>query len=357
MQRRTVRTTSLAAVVLVLALGLAACGGAGSLPRPAATVAATPQRLPGAELFAVDSVWNAPLAEDAPLDPSSPRLVAALAREAERERLARNGAWIQTTDYSTPIYRVPADQPKVTVQLEDPTVPWRAGLARALREVPIPPDARPAAGTDAHMTIWQPSTDRLWEFWKARREADGWHAAWGGAIERVSESPGYYTRDSWTGARPWWGATATSLPVAAGTILMSEAERGRVDHALAINLPHLRADVYTPPAQRTDGDDLGPDAIPAGAHLRIDPRLDVRALYLPRLTEAMALAAQRYGMIVRDQTHHSIGFFLEDPAPAGRNPYPALMDYRHPYELLARFPWNHVQVLRMDIRQGTGRPA
>jgi hypothetical protein len=335
-------------------LGLAGCGGVEPPPH-APVVKTTPERLPGAQLFALDSVWNAPLADDTPLDPSSPRLVGALAHEAERERRARDGAWIQTTSYSTPIYRVPADQPTVRVTLDNDR-PWARTLARALRAVPIPPDARPADGTDAHLTIWQPSSDRLWELWKAAREGDGWHAAWGGAMERVSQSPGYYTRDSWPGARPYWGATATSLPVAAGTITIDELRRGRIDHALALNLPTLRSDAYTSPAQRTDGVDRSPDAIPAGAHLRIDPRLDVRGLYLPRITEQIALAAQRYGMVVRDETHHSIGFFAEDPTPTGANPYPALMDYRYPNELLARFPWKHVQLLRMDVRQGTGRP-
>lgn len=337
-----------------LAVGLVGCG-AQELPRPSPEQATSRARLPGAQLFALDSVWNASLPDDAPLDPSSPRLVAALAREAERERRALDGAWIQTTSYSTPIYRVPADQPTVRVALDD-THPLAGTLRRALRAVPIPAHARPAAGTDAHLTIWQPDSDRLWELWKARREADGWHAAWGGAIDRVSQSPGYYDERAWSGARPWWGATATSLPVAAGTITIAELERGRIDHALAVNLPSLRANAYTHPAQRTDGTDLDPDAIPAGAHLRVDPRLDVRSLYLPRVTEAIALAAQRYGMIVRDQTHHSIGFFAEDPAPTGGNPYPALMHYRYPNELLARFPWRHVQVLRMDLQRGDGLP-
>ena len=344
------------AAVVALALGASACGsGESGFPTAPPAAVTTPERLPGAQLFALDSVWNAPLVADAPLDPSSPRLVDALAREAERERKAGNGAWIQTTSYSTPIYRVPEDQPTVAVQL-DGSGPSARTLARALAAVPIPPDARPAAGTDAHLTIWQPSTDRLWELWKAHREADGWHAAWGGAMEKVSQSPGYYSPDSWPGARADWGATATSLPVAAGTITIAELQRGRIDHALALDLPAMRADAITPPAQRTDGTDRALDAIPAGAHLRIDPRLDVRSLFLPHVAEQIALAAQRYGMVVRDQTHHAIGFFAEDPAPTGSNPYPALMDYRYPNELLARFPWDHVQVLEMDVQRGPGRP-
>ena len=68
-----------------------------------------------------------------------------------------------------------------------------ASLQSAFDAVPIPANAQPAAGSDAEMTIWQPSTDKLWEFFQMQKEADGWHAAWGGAIDNVSQSPGYYT--------------------------------------------------------------------------------------------------------------------------------------------------------------------
>ena len=67
--------------------------------------------------------------------------------------------------------------------------------------MPIPPGARPATGSDAQMTIWQPATDKLWEFWQARKDAQGnWHAGYGGAMQNVSQSPGYYTSASWPGA-------------------------------------------------------------------------------------------------------------------------------------------------------------
>jgi hypothetical protein len=282
--------------------------------------------------------------------------MAQLRAQVAQEQAAREGPWIQTTTYSTPVYRVPANQPLVPVKLENDR-PWARTLRAALRAVPIPPAARPAVGSDAQITIWQPSTDRLWELWKASNGADGWHALWGGAIERVSRSPGYYTRRSWPGASSYWGATATSLPVIAGTMTISELQRGAINHALAIDLPSTRAALYTWPAQRTDGEDPSSAAIPEGAHLRIDPHLSIPRLKLPPLAEQMALAAQRYGMIVRDQTHHAVGFYAEDPTPFGTNPYPALMDYETPAEVLARFPWKHVEVLRMSLRHGTGRPT
>lgn len=309
-------------------------------------------------LFAPTSVWNQPLTPDAAIDPSSAKLVAALAAEAAREASAGTGPWISTTSYSTPFYVVGPSQPLVRVALDDPTAAWRVGLQGAFGTVPIPADAQPARGTDAQMTVYQPSTDRLWEFWKIRREADGWHAAWGGAIERVSSSPGYYTAASWTGAAPNWGASASSLPLIAGTMTIAELNAGSIDHALAMEVPSARDSVYTWPAQRTDGRNLDQTSLPEGARLRLDPALDVRALKLPWLTERMALAAQRYGIVVRDQSHHSIGFYGEDPTPTGTNPYRpgvpgGFFGGRYPSDLLARFPWRSLRVLRMDLRAGS----
>ena len=72
------------------------------------------------------------------------------------------------------------------------------------------------------MTVWQPSTNRLWEFFKASKLADGWHASFGGSMSSASGSPGYYDTDSWPGlSQPYWGSTATSLPVIAGTMMIA----------------------------------------------------------------------------------------------------------------------------------------
>lgn len=350
-QRAWLRAWTVLAVASACALG--ACGASSRevvLSKPA------PIRPTTTGLFAPDSVWNAQLSPDAGVDPSSARLMRRLMGEVASELRAQRGPWIETAEDSTPIYRVPADEPQVPVKLEN-SEPWARTLEAALEDVPIPPGARQAVGSDGHLTVWQPSTDRMWELWRAVKKRDGWHARWGGAMEHVSRNPGYYTSTSWPGAKSYWGSTATSLPMIAGTITIAELERGSIDHALAIDLPSVRANAYAWPAQRTDGEDPRPDAIPEGAKLRIDPHLDIARLHLPPMTREMALAAQRYGMIVRDQTHHAIGFYAEDPTPTHSRPYPAFMRYEAPWQMLAGFPWKHVEVLRMDLRHGTGRPA
>jgi hypothetical protein len=303
-------------------------------------------------LFAPDSVWNAPLAPDAPVDPASAQLVSALDVEVASEVTRGIGPWIATSTASTPLYQVPADEPRVRVTLDAPaTIPGRSALQAALDAVPIPPGARPAAGPDGHMTIWQPATDTLWELYKANDLSAGWHATWGGAIRQVSHSPGYYTADAWPGATSNWGATATSLPVIAGTILLGDIRAGVIDHALALNLPAPRAGVFAWPAQRSDGTG-GPATLPEGARLRLDPHLNLDALTMPPLTRMIARAAQRYGMIVRDQTHGGISLFAEDPAVLGPRPYygpNGAYGGLTPLELLQKFPWSHLEVIQMHL--------
>ncbi len=344
-------TATLLTVALVgVAAALSSSAPERSISRAPISRARRGGRPTGRRLFAPDSVWNTEIPAGGRIDPTSERLIGALDRQAAAEVRTGTGPWIATSRASTPIYEVPAGQPTVRVQLDDPTLSWRVSLQAAFDAVPIPIGAMPAAGPDRHMTVWQPSSDKLWEFFHMRKEADGWHAAWGGAIQDVSHSPGYYTTSSWPGALPQWGATASSLPVAAGVITFADLRRGQIDHALAIDLPDPRAGVFVWPAQRSDGTG-GADTVPEGAQLRLDPTLDLARLSLAPITRMIAQAAQRYGIIVRDQTHKGISFFAEDPAQyGGRRLYygtNGFFGFRLPTQLLADFPWRHLQVLKM----------
>jgi hypothetical protein len=357
---------ALGAVAAMLALGLsspardeidaAASGAAASSDRAREQAQRTSDRrssalaarVPDGQLFAPGSFWNKRLSASVPLDVNSALLVQNLAAEIAREEATGIGPWISAGRRSTPLYRVPVGQQRVRVRLERGHESFRRSLQRAFASVPIPAGARPADPPDRHMTVWQPGTDKLWEFFGASREADGWHARWGGAIRRVSKSRGYYTGAAWRGANRGWGATASSLPVIGGVMLLDELKRGRIDHALAINVPAARAGVFAWPAQRTDG--VGaPTTLPEGARLRLDPTLDVGELGLPKLTRIIARAAQRYGLVVRDQTGNGISLFGENPSQVRGEPYSKYFRGRTPQELLAGFPWDRLQVLQMHL--------
>jgi hypothetical protein len=299
--------------------------------------------------FSLSSFWNERLAADAPTDPSSAAVVGAFEEQIAEEEQTRNGPWINTTHYSLPIYTVPVDQPTVSVQLEHHTP--EAPLSSAWGAVPLPADAQPAAGTDGDLVVWQPSTDRLWEFWRLVHESSGWQASWGGAMQNVSSNPGVYGPEAWPGAKPWWGVSASSLSLVGGLISLEDLQRGEIDHALSMAVPNVRAGVYARPAQRDDGKSTEPLALPEGAHLRLNPTLNLAALNLPKLTRMIAEAAQHYGIFITDGSSVTT-FYAQDPTPTGSNPYTRPNGYfegKYPQELLASFPWSQLELLKMEL--------
>jgi len=298
--------------------------------------------------FAPTSFWNEPVPAGAPLDASSAAAVATLHEEELAEQSAKHGPAINTTSWSVPIYTVPSGQPLIRVALVNHVA---APLQAAWTAVPLPSDAKPAAGTDGHLVVWQPSTDRMWEFWRLEKIGEGWRASWGGALQDVSASLGTYNPAAWQGATTSWGASASSLPIAGGVITLEDLGKGKINHALALAVPNPRWGVYASPAQRTDGSSTGPLSLPEGAHLRLDPNLDLASLHLPRLTLLMAEAAQRYGIFIRDRAS-DLAFYGEDPTRTGANPYLGSHGYfegQSPSKLLASFPWSHLQLLRMEL--------
>jgi hypothetical protein len=297
--------------------------------------------------FSGSSFWNEPVAPDAPLDPDSAALVNALANEVAEEEQAKNGPWINTTSYSVPIYTVPANQPTITVQLTNHS-PEQA-LQQAWSAVPLPAGAQPAKGSDGDLVLWQPSTNRLWEFWQLSHEGGTWHASWGGAIQNTTASQGVYSTGAWPGAKPWWGVSASSLSLVGGLITLEDLAHAEINHALSIAIPDTRANLYATPAQRDDGTSTSPLALPEGAHLRLNPHLNLTSLHLPKLTLMIAQAAQRYGIFVTD-TSSNISLYAQDPNTT-TNPYTAPNGYfenKYPTQLLANFPWNQLQLLNMN---------
>ncbi len=302
--------------------------------------------------FAPSSFWNEPASTDAPVDPSSAALVAALDEEVGAESQAGGGPNLNTIDYSVPIYTVPADQPTVRVQLVGHST--HHSLQAAWDAVPLPPDAQPAAGSDKHLVVWQPSTGRLWEFWRLERTPVGWRAEWGGAMRHVRRNPGVYGRGAWPGAESSWGGDASSLSLAGGLITLEDLEDGQINHALAMAVPNARAGTYASPARRTDGKSASPLSLPEGAHLRLEPGLNLASLHLPPLTLMIAEAAQRYGIFIRSSapTGGIVNFYAQDPTPTGTDPYTGPDGYfegKSSVQAIAGFPWGHLQLLKMKL--------
>ena len=285
--------------------------------------------------FSPTSFWNAPLAAQARVSPRSRAYVNELVRQVNTY-----GPWLNTTSYSVPVYVVAANQATQHVTLDT----WGPDLQAAFDAVPIPANAQAATGTDEHMVIWQPSTNKMWEFWQMHQEPDGWHARWGGEMDNVSTNPGYFTH---TGQTNNWGATATGLPLLGGLITQADLQRGYINHALAISLVETAPATWSWPAQRTDGSYFTPGItpIPEGTRFRLNPNLNIASLHLPTLDREIAQAAQTYGIVVRDKSG-AVSLYGQDPINLPTNPWPQELDNDSPHTYLSWFPWNQLQALR-----------
>ncbi len=329
-------------------LTLAVCCGAilvgcGSGHHRAAPSGTADSHLPF-RFFSAQGFWNQPVGANAPIDPDSARMVAGITGEVRREEIRGDGPWIDVTNDGVPVVQVPDNQPTVPVKLERPD----PALTAAWRAVPLPSGAQPSGG-DHDLAVWQPGTNRMWEFFQLRHQAGTWQAEWGGAMQHVSSNPGVYGPGAWPGAQSYWGVTAGSLPLVGGAMTVGQLQAGDIDHALALSIPDTRAGAYAAPAERSDGVLSSPDAIPEGARLRLDPHLNLAALHLPPLVRVMAQAAQRYGIIIRD-TAGVVSFIAEDPANKNFTVFRRLAQGLYPNKLLAYFPWSHLQVLKMNLR-------
>jgi hypothetical protein len=337
---RNVRTWSvLAALVLAIA-------GPGLIaPRPANAG----QRRPD-NGFARGGPWNTKLPRHVPLAANSAAVVANIAQD----KTDNFGTWaVNTNEYSTPIF---------SVDRRTPTQRWTFSdclgqpdlapvIADSLAAVPTPPDLIVSGGTDESVTIYQPSTDTYWDFWRAEKDAAGhWSACWGGKIEHYSRNPGIF-------ANPL-GATATGLPLGAFTIRIDELRRGYIDHAVNIATVRTRAGCVSWPATRDDGNTEGNDIPCEGQRFRLDPTFDVSTIRSPA-ARTIARAMQEYGLILTDKAG-AVVTYAEDPriemaTNGGVDPYFELMDPDHlvpdgseKYVILGDIPVDRLQALPLD---------
>jgi len=304
--------------------------------------------------FSAKSAWNAPLPDNAPISPNSTALVNGLVYQVKKY-----GPWMNVYQYSVPVYTVPANQPTVKVNLVQPPAPAPSGnvepsysdmadciqlLQEDYNAVPLPPGAKPANGTDMHLALWQPTSNTMWEFWAMdkNQQTNQWQARWGGKMQSVSTNPGFYEAPCTS-----WGATATSLALTGGLLLINELKTGVIEHALAFAVVETQKSTFVIPAERDDGWSTTQYAIPEGTRFRLPANIDVNSLGLPPFGVMLARAIQKYGGLVRDTAGAVIASYCE-PATSGPDPYDGPNGFfkgLSPVQILEKFPWDKLEVV------------
>jgi hypothetical protein len=332
-------------------------GLAGGLDKP-------PARLLTDAVFSPSSFWYTAIPRDVALNPNSANYVAEFLRQKQAYYGTVN---INTTEYASPLYIVRSgtthavsdnDGKQVTaVGLEvhrTDVVEWDCqnkgysapGLAAQWRGVPIPAIAVPAKGTDSEMSVFDETSDTLWEFWVARKLDGSWQSCWGGKIANAAKSNGIFPLP--------YGATATGLPFVGGQITAEELARGEIKHAIGIALVEAEADgIRSWPALRSDGlNPAGaPNRIPEGLRFRLDPSINVDALKMHPIGKIIAKAAQKYGFVLWDKAG-ALSIRAENAVSytsVGQpDPYVSLFGKTPSYAVLDGFPWDKLQFLPMN---------
>jgi hypothetical protein len=302
--------------------------------------------------FSPTGPWNTRLPASVPLASNSAAIVANIAQDQANFF----GIWgLNTDSYSTPLFYVGRNTPVQTWTYSDcQNLPQLAPvLAPSLQDVPTPANLFASQGTDEVTTIYQPSTDTFWDFWRAEKDASGhWSACWGGKIRHYRENPGIFSNPL--------GASASGLPLAAGLIRISELQHGYIDHAIILVVPRTQANCFSWPANRDDGNTAGSDIPCEGQRFRLNPSFDVSTLYSPA-AQIIARAMQQYGVILTDHGGAVVSY-AEDPrlyetTHGGVNPYPALEDPLNlltPDErsaVLTQIPISQLQALPLNYGQ------
>jgi len=154
---------------------------------------------------------------------------------------------------------------------------------------PIPRHPKIERGSDRHLLVVDGDHCRLYELFAARKTASGWRAGSGATWDM---------RSNHLRLAGWTSADAAGLPILPGLVRWSEVKKGVIDHALRVTVPETCTG-FIYPARHQAGGHADCDAYPPmGLRLRL--RGDFPVNTLPRQARVIAVAMQRYGIIVAD---------------------------------------------------------
>jgi hypothetical protein len=251
--------------------------------------------------FADTSPWNARIGADPALDPDNDALIADWATSSPFGPHLD----INMGGFSIPRFEANATTPRVLVSCELGGFGFDSDEGfNATATIPIPADAMPDPQSDHHLLIIDREAELEWGMWNTSVDGGG---AWRCGLGASMDLTGSGVRPIANGNPTWYtshGPRACGFPLVAGLIRPEEIEAGRIEHALVVAYPHIRAGWYTPPAStaqaRIGDDSISTRGIPCGGRIQLDPTIDVDALAISDSAKVVARALQEYGAYVGD---------------------------------------------------------
>ncbi len=272
-------------------------------------------------VFEANSPWNMPIPANAEIDPNSEIIIQNLITTLKGMGITPALA-INYKKWTAPIHVIDAEKcQKRTVILKSPAGgfyesvdPEQDGI---VENIPLPEGIWPDPAADGHMILVDPRLNLAWEFSRAVPLPHGnWQAS---NFDRWDlQGPGY--RNPFSG-KTWWraGVRGSGVPYIGGLVRPEEIELGRLEHALAVGTPINRkkcspdaiwdVELCSPVASRSDGVNIGPQFIPEGARIQLNPALNLDSFRLSRDAKLVARALQKYGAyVVENATGFPLSF-------------------------------------------------
>lgn len=258
-------------------------------------------------LFGSSSPWNTPAT--GLVDPQSAIMISSNTVGSLKYSFTQRGSGFDiagTTsypDYGIPLYYADSLTPRINI---GDNTGWWGGMTA----VPMPSQAKPAVGTDHHLSIWDVSNHTIYEFWNMTKASNGtWSAGLGAKFD--TNGVGYQNTVGAGSARAYGGSSTV------GAIRYQEMKDGEIKHALAMAYPGSRGQAYAMGlgadgitrniASHSDNSDSldrnGSANIPEGARLRLKSTVDVNAKCgTNNACQTLGRAMQTYGLYVVDNS-------------------------------------------------------
>jgi hypothetical protein len=231
---------------------------------------------PACPIFPASNVWNRRV-DGLPVAANSQTMIASIGAST-----GLHPDFGETLSYGIPYTVVGAATPRTTVTFDYDDESDHVGY-------PIPASPRIEAGSDRHILLVERDECRLYELYAVRRVAGGGWAAGSGATWDLRSNA----------LRPagWTSADAAGLPILPGLVRWDEVAAGEIRHAIRFTADETRR-AYIYPARHFASDSTDPSLPPMGLRVRLKASFDVTSL--PPQARVIAVAMQRYGMILAD---------------------------------------------------------
>jgi len=257
--------------------------------------------------FSDDSFWNQPIAANVEIDPQSGKWIKMLELEPSKENF---GTIFKK--WTVPIYEVNEHTKYVYIKnhklTKEQLKVWVPITTDCFKQgpdynpVPIPQNSPPDPETDAHYAVVDWNRMLAWDMWGLQQMDDGsWESNTGMAYRLDGTGIfngtelGYVNDESVHFHGP---SRAAGVPIIAGLIRYDEVMSGEIKHKLSCATRFAAKQTFVYPASWTDGYVEG--GIPEGAVIQLDPNLDLEQFKLTKEEVVVAIALQKYGMVVVD---------------------------------------------------------